>query len=375
MSRRKLPGKWIDNKDGSKSWRLPYRDGNTGKQSSKHFKTKGDAEAFYDDLQHGTKTKTWVAPDAGRETFQSFAQEWAATQDWTPSTQGAFAASLKRLVRMIGEQRSLDAVDELLLGKVRKQLVDEYAHRTAKVSFHYACAVMRAAYRLRKVPHDVTKTLKAPVDRAGKANDVGPDDVPTRAEVIALLDAASIEWRAAIALGASGLRVSEVLGVHAEQYDRETGELKVDRQLSVIEGVASFPLPKRDKVRTILLPDWAREALNVHMDEVQGGGLLFRSKLGEARRRDVFYKSVWWPVLIEAGIGARRYKFHSLRHWCASAMLAEGTPITAVAGHLGDTVETVSRTYAHWLREDRDVPAAVLSRMLRPQLEVLDEVG
>jgi site-specific recombinase XerD len=31
--------------------------------------------------------------------------------------------------------------------------------------------------------------------------------------------------------------------------------------------------------------------------------------------------------------------FHSLRHFCASTLLAEGAPITAVAGHLGDTVE------------------------------------
>jgi hypothetical protein len=37
-----------------------------------------------------------------------------------------------------------------------------------------------------------------------------------------------------------------------------------------------------------------------------------------------------------------------------------------VAGHLGDTVETVSRTYVHWLRDDRDVPAAVLERVLAP---------
>jgi hypothetical protein len=35
-------------------------------------------------------------------------------------------------------------------------------------------------------------------------------------------------------------------------------------------------------------------------------------------------------------------------------------------GHLGDTVETVSRVYAHWLRDDRDVPAAVLDRVLAP---------
>jgi len=37
-----------------------------------------------------------------------------------------------------------------------------------------------------------------------------------------------------------------------------------------------------------------------------------------------------------------------------------------VAGHLGDAVETVSRVYAHWLRDDRDVPAAVLDRVLAP---------
>ena len=34
--------------------------------------------------------------------------------------------------------------------------------------------------------------------------------------------------------------------------------------------------------------------------------------------------------------------FHSCRHWCASTLLAEIAPLTAVAGHLGDTAETVS---------------------------------
>ena len=47
-------------------------------------------------------------------------------------------------------------------------------------------------------------------------------------------------------------------------------------------------------------------------------------------------------------------------------MLAEGAPLAAVAGHLGDTVETVSRIYVHWLCDDREVPAAVLDRVLAP---------
>jgi len=50
-----------------------------------------------------------------------------------------------------------------------------------------------------------------------------------------------------------------------------------------------------------------------------------------------------------------------------ASLLAEGAPLTAVAGHLGDTV---SRTYAHWLRDDREVPASALDRILAPAAEV-----
>ena len=82
-------------------------------------------------------------------------------------------------------------------------------------------------------------------------------------------------------------------------------------------------------------------------------------------RRDQFYASAWKPALESAGL-AGRFTFHALRHFCASTLLAEGAPLTAVAGHLGDTVETVSRTYVHWLRDDREVPADVLDRVLAP---------
>jgi integrase len=65
----------------------------------------------------------------------------------------------------------------------------------------------------------------------------------------------------------------------------------------------------------------------------------------------------------DAEPGAGRYTFHALRHFCASTLPADGTPIAAVAGQLGDTAETLSRTYAHWLRDDWDVPADVLDRV------------
>ena len=122
------------------------------------------------------------------------------------------------------------------------------------------------------------------------------------------------------------------------------------------------------------MPPPARLDLDRHLDESQGSGLLFRGRLGEPRRRDAFYTAVWRPALVAAGLAADSYVIHILRHWCASSTLAEGVPITAVAGHIGDTVETLSRTYAHWLRDDRDVPADALSRMLGPTLKVVEAV-
>lgn len=347
MSRRKIAGDWITRADGTKAWRLPYRVPDTGKLTSKVFDTKGAAEAFIDELLHGRRTGTWIAEDAGRETFAAFAAEWAATRDWAPSTRIAFAASLRRIVVRLGADRRLDEIDELALARLRQTLVNDYARRTATITLRYAAAVMRAAYRMRKIPHDVTETLEPPKNRSGRADGVNADDVPRRADVIAIMEATPTPWRAAISLGASGLRVSEVLGLHAEQYDRATGALRVDRQYQRIDAVDSFPLPKRDKIRNIVLPDWARADLDHHLDDQQGAGLLFRGRLGDPKRRDLFYSTVWRPALTAAGVGERRYKFHSLRHWCASSMLAEGAPLSAVAGHLGDTVETVSRTYVH----------------------------
>ncbi len=81
-------------------------------------------------------------------------------------------------------------------------------------------------------------------------------------------------------------------------------------------------------------------------------------------RRDQFYKSAWRPALTGAGLAEDRFVFHSPRHVAASSMLAEGVNPMAVAGNLGDTLETLQRVYAHWMRDDRDVPTEALERIL-----------
>ena len=104
--------------------------------------------------------------------------------------------------------------------------------------------------------------------------------------------------------------------------------------------------------------------LRRHLREFESDGLLFPG----IRSRDAFYRVGWRPALSGAGLATDRFVFHSMRHFCASSMLAEGVNPMAVAGRLGDTLATLQATYAHWLHDDRDVPADALERILASQL-------
>jgi len=231
--------------------------------------------------------------------------------------------------------------------------------------------ILRAAHASGRIGRDPTLGLRAPKARAGEADGkVGPDHVPTRAEALAILEAAPRHFRAAIGLGLAGLRVGEVLGIAVDRIALETRRVTVDQQLQRIGGELVLTTPKAEKVRTIVVPNLVAVELRRHLRDYPAQALVFRGARGaEMLRRDQFYAAARKPALRGAGLADDRFTFHACRHFCASTLLAEGAPLTAVAGHLGDTVETVSRVYVHWLRDDRDVPAAVLDRVLAPAAE------
>ena len=57
---------------------------------------------------------------------------------------------------------------------------------------------------------------------------------------------------------------------------------------------------------------------------------------------------------------------HALRHTAASAWLSAGADIVAVAAWLGDTVETVHRTYAHLMPDADDRGRKAMDQFFRP---------
>jgi integrase len=262
----------------------------------------------------------------------------------------------------------LNAIDLLMLQNLRAKLSAKFARKTVETTMSYAGSIMRAAHVAGRIGRDPTRGLRPPKKRAGdRDGTVTADMVPTRAEALAILDGAPSQFRAAIALGLAGLRVGEVLGMCADRVALDSRRVTVDQQLQRVGPNLLLTTPKAEKTRTIVMPQLVAIELRRHLRGHQDQGLLFRGVRGAPMlRRDQFYDSAWRPALTNAGLAEDRFVFHSLRHFCASSLLAEGAPLTAVAGHLGDTVETVSRVYLHWLRDDRNVPAEVLDRVLAP---------
>lgn len=356
------------------------------------------------------------------------AQAWKdSTRDGWPARLARLTAALGNGNPADGAKVSLKtAATKLRLQRARAYVTDAYAHATATADMHLLLGIIRAAAADERIPRDPANwdwnTYK-PKRRADDATgEVTPDMVPTRTETYTILTHTPRTWRAGVALGSAGLRIGEVLGLAADRVDLDTRTVVIDRQATELRGRgAVLTTPKEEKTRTIKIPALVAVELRRHLNNMPSAGLLFPATDGGPMTSSRFRELAWYPTLKRARIAAAldqlaapereqlrawasarglpddtaeltgrhvtqvhrwltehttvhpatlmAFKFHALRHFCATNLLSEGASIAAVAGHLGDTIETVQKVYAHWSRDDIDVPVDILDRLWAPVVD------
>ena len=206
--------------------------------------------------------------------------------------------------------------------------------------------------------------------RAHGEGDIRALVLPTPDEVNAIFRSAPLRFRAAVALGAGcGMRLGEVLGLAIDRVRGDRNEVTIDRQLQRVEGALTvLPYTKTARGRrTIRVPGSVALELRRHLRDVDPGasGLLFTGRRGAWMRRDEFYRTAWRPALAEAGI-ERGLRFHDLRHFVVSGLVGEMVPVAEVAAFVGDSSETIRRTYEHAMVENRELPRLALDRIFAP---------
>jgi len=104
--------------------------------------------------------------------------------------------------------------------------------------------------------------------------------------------------------------------------------------------------------------------------------LVFPMLDGKPICRDWLLRVAFYPTLLRARL--RRVTFHTLRHSCASAMIAAGAPVTEVQHRLGHANPAITlQVYSHFFKHtesdaaDRLASDILSGALFRPILDVV----
>jgi integrase len=343
-------------KRANSRWRARYRD-EAGKEHSRHFDRKIDAQQWLDHVTSAVVTGTYADPKAGRITFAAFFGEWSARQVWAPGTVLAMSLAA-RSVPFAGKPMKQVRRSDIETW-IKQMNAAGLAPSTIKTRYVNVRSVFRAAMKDRVIGSDPTDGVRLP---RGRRADVAMS-IPTPEEVGQLMAVADERFQPFIALCAfAGLRLGEAAGVQLGDIDFLRRSLKVSRQVQRVNGGAiDVRAPKYGSERVIYLAD---SLVNVLAEHVTAYGTTGKHRwlfAGEGddppHQNSVGY---WWrKALRDAGLSG--IKLHDLRHFYASGLIAAGCDVVTVQRSLGHAKATTTlNTYAHlWpTAEDRTRKAA-----------------
>lgn len=171
-----------------------------------------------------------------------------------------------------------------------------------------------------------------------------------------------------------GLRQGELLGLRWVDVDLEARELHVRQQLIRPHGRTEFGPPKSKRsARTLPLGAGLVTVLHAHKGRQleerlqrvrtwEDHGLVFPSLVGTAQTPGNVL-SGFKRLLREVGLP--KVTFHSLRHSCATLLVAEGVPMRVVMEILGHaTIAITARVYAHVIEESTREAVEAIERVL-----------
>ena len=263
----------------------------------------------------------------------------AAQKGLSRNTLESYARELNGLVAWL-EERPLDSVarDDLqaYLGFLRDRgLSARSAAHALVVIRNYFQFLAGEGYRA----DDPAALIELPKLPSHLPNVLSQEEVeklltaPDEKDPLALRDRAMLEL-----LYASGLRVSELIGITLHDLNLDQGTLKV-------RG-------KGDKERMVPVGDSAAAALKGYLENLRPGldktrraGKLFLNRRGRGLSR----QSVWNLLkrsAIQAEINKRIYP-HILRHSFASHLLAGGADLRHVQAMLGHADISTTQIYTH----------------------------
>ncbi len=336
-----------------------------GRQYSKTFRTRKDAEAYSLLERHSRLQGTWLDPTAGDVAFSAYATQWLTQRTGLrPRTVELYEYLLRRYLLPAFGSTSLR---ELSPARVRSWYAtlasSGPSQSTAAKAYRLLSAIMKTAVEDELIVRSPCVVKGAGVERSPERPIISIEQVST------LADAVQPRYRVMILLAVwTGLRFGELAGLQRGDINLDEGTVKVSRQLQELRsGDLIIGAPKSEAGRrTVVFPPHVKSDIERHLAEwVESDphALVFRGPDGAPLRRSNFNRRTWQPAC--AACGLQGFRFHDLRHTGNTLAATTGASTKELMSRMGHASPRAALIYQHaTLERDRAI-AHALSTMAR----------
>jgi integrase len=334
-------------------WRARYR-GPDGRERSKTFATRRDADRFLATTETAKLRGEWVAPERSRLTVGDWADSWVAVQSHLkPKTRAGYDSLLRTQVLPRWGGTALVRVTHA-----------EVAAWVAGMRTHLSASRTRQAYHLFKAMLDA-----AVADNRLARNPAAGIELPrlaqsehrylTHAELGALADECGGYRTLVLVLGYCGLRWGEAAALRVRNIDLLRRRLEIVEAVTEVNGRLVFGAPKTHQRRSVPVPRFVADEIGAVLAASTLNDRLFTSPRGGVLRLGNWRRHVFDRAT--QSVGLKGVTPHELRHTAASLAIAAGANVKAVQVMLGHRSATLTLDrYGHLFGDELDAVAARL---------------
>lgn len=307
------------------------------------FRTRADAGRWLSVVESELLKGTWLDSEQGRVTFGAYARAWLRDH---PTMGARYRETCERNLRL-----HLTSFDEVPMRSITPVAVRNW-HAAAlrgaggRTSIAQAYRFMRAVMNT-AVSEGVIGRNPCRVKGAGSTR-ARERQVATPAEVVALVEAITPRYRAAVLLAAwCGLRRGEVIGLHREDVDLAAGVVTVRRnRVELLESGRAFDgAPKTDAgLRAVAIPPHVLPVLAEHMADYAGPVRVFVGRSGAPMRGDAVRQAF---ARARDRVELTGFTFHDLRHTGQTLAASTGATVRDLMKRLGHASPAAANRYLH----------------------------